>query len=226
MTTTVVPAPTDVAFDRDSGRARLPDRSGFAVAEDGVRLAFDVYGAGDPTIVLLPSAPIVHSRQWKAQVHYLSRHWRVVTYDGRGNGRSDRPTRPGRLRRRADGRRPRRRHGCDGHGSCRARRVVHRRRVAIDPVRRREPGARPGHRRVRHRRPAARAAAAALRGGVRDVRRRAADDRRLGEAQPPLLAARLSPTTPGSSSARSAPSRTRRRRSRTRPAGRWTPRSR
>ena len=47
------------------------------------------------------------------------------------------------------------------------------------------------HRRVRHRRAAARAAPAALRGGVRHVRRRAADDRRLGQAQPPLLAARL-----------------------------------
>ncbi len=81
-------------FDRDSGRARLPDETGFAASADGVRLAFDVYGSRGPTILLLPSAPIIHSRQWKAQVHYLARHYRVVAYDGRGNGRSDRPTNP------------------------------------------------------------------------------------------------------------------------------------
>jgi pimeloyl-ACP methyl ester carboxylesterase len=82
------------ALDRDSGRARLPDRSGLATAPDGVRLAFDVYGTGDPAIVFLPSTPIVHSRQWKAQVPYLARHHRVVTFDGRGNGASERPTDP------------------------------------------------------------------------------------------------------------------------------------
>src|SRR5262249_18572598 len=33
----------------------------------------------------------VHSRHWKMQIPYLARHCRVVTFDGRGNGRSDRP---------------------------------------------------------------------------------------------------------------------------------------
>jgi pimeloyl-ACP methyl ester carboxylesterase/UDP:flavonoid glycosyltransferase YjiC (YdhE family) len=41
--------------------------------------------------VLLPPNPISHSRLWKAQFHYLARHFRVVAYDGRGNGNSDHP---------------------------------------------------------------------------------------------------------------------------------------
>ena len=76
------------------GRARLPDQSGRVKRADGVRIAYEVFGAGAPTIVFLPSTPIVHSRQWKGQVPFLSRHYRVVTYDGRGNGRSDRPAIP------------------------------------------------------------------------------------------------------------------------------------
>jgi pimeloyl-ACP methyl ester carboxylesterase len=78
----------------DRGRAILPTRSGVATGSDGVRIAWEEFGAGTPTIVLVPSTPIVHSRQWKGQVHYLSRHHRVVIYDGRGNGRSDRPVEP------------------------------------------------------------------------------------------------------------------------------------
>src|SRR5829696_2674558 len=73
-------------------RAREPDVAGTAVAGDGVRIAYETFGSVDPAVVLLPSAPIVHSRQWKGQVPYLSRHHRVIAYDGRGNGRSDRPT--------------------------------------------------------------------------------------------------------------------------------------
>lgn len=57
-----------------------------------MKLAFEVHGADHaPTVVLLPTWSIVHSKLWKAQVPYLSRHFRVITFDGRGCGRSDRP---------------------------------------------------------------------------------------------------------------------------------------
>ena len=72
-------------------RARQPDSAGFAKSQDGLRLHYEVFGAGPTTIVLLPANPISHSRLWKAQVPYLSRHFRVVVYDGRGNGLSDFP---------------------------------------------------------------------------------------------------------------------------------------
>ncbi|MBA3878026.1 MAG: alpha/beta hydrolase, partial [Anaerolinea sp.] len=58
---------------------------------DGVHIAWERYGDGEPTILLLPTWSIVHSRLWKMQIPYLARHYRVVTFDGRGNGRSDRP---------------------------------------------------------------------------------------------------------------------------------------
>ena len=56
-----------------------------------MRIFWERYGDGEPTVVLLPTWSIVHSRFWKAQIPYLARHCRVVTFDGRGNGRSDRP---------------------------------------------------------------------------------------------------------------------------------------
>ena len=56
-----------------------------------MRTFWERYGDGDPTVLLLPPWSIVHSRCWKAQIPYLARHYRVVTFDPRGNGKSDRP---------------------------------------------------------------------------------------------------------------------------------------
>jgi pimeloyl-ACP methyl ester carboxylesterase len=56
-----------------------------------VRIFWEAYGSGDQTILLLPTWEIVHSRIWKGQIPYLARRFRVLTFDPRGNGRSDRP---------------------------------------------------------------------------------------------------------------------------------------
>ena len=71
-------------------RARYPDTEGF-IERGGVKVGYEVFGAGEPAILLLTSWAIVHARQWKAQVPYLARHFRVITVEGRGNGRADRP---------------------------------------------------------------------------------------------------------------------------------------
>jgi pimeloyl-ACP methyl ester carboxylesterase/predicted glycosyltransferase len=71
-------------------RARYPDTEGF-IERDGVKVGYEVFGAGEPTVVFPPIDGIVHSRCWKAQVPYLARFFKVVTIDPRGNGRSDRP---------------------------------------------------------------------------------------------------------------------------------------
>jgi pimeloyl-ACP methyl ester carboxylesterase len=74
----------------DTTRARQPDDTGF-IARDGVRVHWERYGDGAPTVLLMPTWSLFHSRHWKLQIPYLARLFRVVTFDGRGNGRSDRP---------------------------------------------------------------------------------------------------------------------------------------
>ena len=71
-------------------RARYPDTEGF-IERGGVKVGYEVFGTGEPAILLLTSWAIVHARQWKAQVPYLARHFQVITVEGRGNGRADRP---------------------------------------------------------------------------------------------------------------------------------------
>jgi pimeloyl-ACP methyl ester carboxylesterase/predicted glycosyltransferase len=84
------PAAAPPGGPAEQTRARYPDSSGY-VERDGVRSYYEVYGSGGPTVLLLPTWSIIHSRHWKMQIPYLARHCRVVTFDGRGNGRSDRP---------------------------------------------------------------------------------------------------------------------------------------
>jgi pimeloyl-ACP methyl ester carboxylesterase len=76
---------------REQTRARNPDAVGH-VDRDGVRVYWESYGEGEPPILFLPTWSIVHSRCWKAQLPDFARRSRVLTFDPRGNGRSDRPT--------------------------------------------------------------------------------------------------------------------------------------
>jgi pimeloyl-ACP methyl ester carboxylesterase/predicted glycosyltransferase len=71
-------------------RAKMPVREGF-VDRDGVRLHYEIYGDGAKTMLFVPPWSIVHLRVYKAQLPYFSERFRCIAYDGRGNGKSDRP---------------------------------------------------------------------------------------------------------------------------------------
>lgn len=76
-------------------RALEPRSTGLSVnPADGVRSYFEVFGPEDSprSVLLLPTWTLVDSRVWKMQVPYLTFcGYQVVTFDGRGNGRSDAP---------------------------------------------------------------------------------------------------------------------------------------
>jgi pimeloyl-ACP methyl ester carboxylesterase len=69
----------------------LEPRAEGSVRCDGQRLAWQEFGAGENVVLLLPTWSIVHSDFWRHQVPVLAAHHRVITYDGLGNGASDRP---------------------------------------------------------------------------------------------------------------------------------------
>ena len=73
-------------------RARLPDRVG-TIHRAGADIFFEVYDGPDPmapTLLLTQTWQIIHSRHWKLMIPFLSRYYRVVTYDPVGNGKSSR----------------------------------------------------------------------------------------------------------------------------------------
>ena len=70
-------------------RARYPDSEGF-VERDGVKVAYEVFGAGEPALVFAPTDPCpLPGLEGPGAVP--GQDARVVTIDPRGNGRSDRP---------------------------------------------------------------------------------------------------------------------------------------
>lgn len=71
-------------------RAKQPVDSGY-VERDGVRLFYEVFGDGPQTIMFVPAWSIGHSRVFKGMIPYFSETYRCITFDPRGNGKSDRP---------------------------------------------------------------------------------------------------------------------------------------
>ena len=202
---------------REQTRARYPDEEGY-VERDGVRVFWESYGDGPTTFLLFPTSPISHSRLWKAQIPYLARRHRVLTFDPRGNGRSDRPTDAaayGYWEYVEDGRAVLEAAGvdrailvglCDGGGWA----------LMLASTTSRD---RPRRRRARTVPPVSHAGAPELH--PLSVRRAARHGRGLGEVQPPLLAPGLPRASSSSSSRSSSRSRTPRSRSRTASPGGW-----
>ncbi len=67
-----------------------PARDGY-VDRVGARLYYQQFGETGPALLLLPTWSIVHSDFWWRQVPHFQDRYRVITFDGRGNGRSSRP---------------------------------------------------------------------------------------------------------------------------------------
>jgi pimeloyl-ACP methyl ester carboxylesterase len=65
-----------------------------AVTIGGVEVAYQVFGDHARAVLLLPPWSICHSAIWRYQVPRLTTRYTVVTFDGWGNGSSDRPLDP------------------------------------------------------------------------------------------------------------------------------------
>ncbi|MFH1124787.1 MAG: alpha/beta hydrolase [Pseudomonadota bacterium] len=63
----------------------------YVTGEDNKRIWYDVVGSGDP-LVLVGGSSLVH-RQWDFLVPILKDHFKIILYDQRGAGLSDRPAR-------------------------------------------------------------------------------------------------------------------------------------
>ena len=73
--------------------ASRPRAQGMATSSDGTRIAWYRYGEGERAVLFVPTWNIVDARVVGHQVAALEAHATVVTYDPRGAGASQRPSR-------------------------------------------------------------------------------------------------------------------------------------
>jgi len=71
-------------------RMRRKIRRKMVLDKNGVKLAYYVYGEGEPTLIFLV-AWIWTAEFWLPQVNYFSQNFKMVTIDMRGTGESDKP---------------------------------------------------------------------------------------------------------------------------------------
>ena len=104
---------------RASRRGRATPTRGY-VERDGVRVFYEVYGSGEPTVLLVPTWSLVHSRHWKMQIPYFARHCRAWRSTARKRAlrpaADERRVRRARVRRRRARGHGRDRDGAGGHG--------------------------------------------------------------------------------------------------------------
>ena len=67
-------------------------KTSFAVSEDGIQIAYDVNGSGDPIILLHGGGQTRQEWHNTGYVERLRREFRVIAMDIRGSGDSDKPT--------------------------------------------------------------------------------------------------------------------------------------
>jgi pimeloyl-ACP methyl ester carboxylesterase len=75
-------------------KGTLAARRRGVIDRSGVRIAYEVAGAGEPPVAFLPAWGVADRRMWAAQVAAVGPEHRTIAYDGRGTGDSDRPTDP------------------------------------------------------------------------------------------------------------------------------------
>jgi pimeloyl-ACP methyl ester carboxylesterase len=76
--------------DAAGDRLRRKIRRKMILDKNGVKLAYYVYGEGEPTLVFVVSW-VWTAALWIPQVNYFSKNFKMVTIDMRGTGESDKP---------------------------------------------------------------------------------------------------------------------------------------